>query len=326
MRSKSMFWTQWMKKYQMIIIWAVIFLMVPLIYLFVYITGGIKFVYSHTMYIPILLAGIFGGPKLGVLVACVSGILLGPLMPIDVQTGEQQIFMNWFYRLLVFLGIGFISGYGFQKLKISSHKVKLLLSHHPETHIPNTNYLSLLKLNFEPGHFVLTTVLVNNHHNITDVLGMDIYYELLRQVYRDLSDLTQSKVVIQADSDKLWIIYAISNLDDDVQTIVSLLNKHRYVQEIPMYVDFSVGFYVTEHEKLLTALSNFEPSDISARYAQVHNLNYTIYQNDAFQKKSDYELLSMFRLALHSDETYLVFQPKIDLSSNQISGFEALFR
>lgn len=46
-----------MRHYRKPLIWIFIFGMLPSIYIFVYITGGIKYVFSHTMYVPILLAG-----------------------------------------------------------------------------------------------------------------------------------------------------------------------------------------------------------------------------------------------------------------------------
>ena len=76
----------------------------------------------------------------------------------------------------------------------------------------------------------------------------------------------------------------------------------------------------------LTDLSIFEPSDLSARHAQVHNLPFVVYENDDYQKQSEYELLAVFKSALETHQTYLVYQPKIDLSNKKIVGLEALFR
>ncbi|QLY39898.1 hypothetical protein HF295_03085 [Hujiaoplasma nucleasis] len=65
-------------KYHKYIVLAILILSFPLIYLFVYYTGGIKYVFSHTMYISILLAGIFFGLKCGLIAGFIGGILLGP--------------------------------------------------------------------------------------------------------------------------------------------------------------------------------------------------------------------------------------------------------
>ncbi len=77
----------------------------------VYYTGGIKYVYAHTMYLPIVLAAIFFKVKGGVIVGLIGGIILGPFMPIDTLTGELQETANWIYRIGFFIFIGALVGY-----------------------------------------------------------------------------------------------------------------------------------------------------------------------------------------------------------------------
>ena len=64
----------------------------------VYATGGTTFVYLHAMYVPVTVAAvIFGG--WGALVAgVVGGVLLGPLMPLNVALGTAQPVSAWLYR------------------------------------------------------------------------------------------------------------------------------------------------------------------------------------------------------------------------------------
>lgn len=85
---------------------------VPLIYWFVWATGGIKYVFSHTMYIPIILAGVFIHPIFGALIGLFGGLMLGPLMPIDTITNEAQLPINWIFRLCIFVAIGILTGWG----------------------------------------------------------------------------------------------------------------------------------------------------------------------------------------------------------------------
>ena len=80
-------------------------------WLVVYATGGIKFVFSHLMYIPIILAAFRFHFKGGVAAGIVAGILLGPFMPILVSTGEMQELHNWLIRLAIFCAIGGLVGF-----------------------------------------------------------------------------------------------------------------------------------------------------------------------------------------------------------------------
>jgi len=118
-----------------------VLLALPIIYLIVYATGGIKFVYSHSMYIPIVFAGIYYGVILGVLTGFFAAILLGPLMPIDTLTNEMQDPQNWLYRMLIFILIGGIIGYAYDKLRKDTKHIEVLMSSNQETKVPNTNAL-----------------------------------------------------------------------------------------------------------------------------------------------------------------------------------------
>ena len=58
------------------------------VFVLVYATGGVKYVFSHSMYIPVLLGGLGFGVSGGILVGLLGGAVLGPMMPIDTVTGE----------------------------------------------------------------------------------------------------------------------------------------------------------------------------------------------------------------------------------------------
>ena len=119
-----------------IILTILMVLLIPLTYLLVYVTGGIKFVYSHTMYLPIVVLAIMYGPIGGIIAALFGGILLGPFMPISVDTGEAQDFANWFYRLVAFLVIGGVVGIFTKRIKTQTESIKQLALVNPETEIP----------------------------------------------------------------------------------------------------------------------------------------------------------------------------------------------
>jgi len=64
----------------------------------VYATGGTTYVYLHAMYVPVTIAAVTFGAW-GTLAAGVAGgILLGPLMPLNVAIGTAQPVTAWLYR------------------------------------------------------------------------------------------------------------------------------------------------------------------------------------------------------------------------------------
>ncbi len=92
------------------------------------------------MYLPILLAAYFFGPSGGILAGMIGGLVLGPLMPISVSTGEMQDLMNWLYRLVMFTGMGGISGFLFAVVNKKTDEVSWMATHSLETGLPNYNH------------------------------------------------------------------------------------------------------------------------------------------------------------------------------------------
>lgn len=303
-----------------------ILLMLPIVYFVVYQTGGIKYVYSHFMYIPIVLAGIFFGVSVGGLTALISGLLLGPLMPLDTITREMQQPLNWIFRLVIFLMVGVIIGYASTRLRDQIRVVGEVMSINQETKVPNTNRLKTVKQTLLNPVYTVFTVLIGNHNSIVDILGIEIYHQLIHDVYHDLTTKIDKIYVFHADSDKLWILIPSNKLEEELKRLLEVLLLPKVIKNVPLYVDFSVGGSIVYNISNSHDLRIFEESDLAARHAQMNNLLYSLGFKDKFQKRSEYELLASFSKALTNNETYLVFQPKIDVRSNKLCGLEALTR
>jgi EAL domain-containing protein (putative c-di-GMP-specific phosphodiesterase class I)/thiamine transporter ThiT len=318
-----------LKKNYRIIALVVVTALVPLVYLLVYATGGIKYVFSHTMYIPILLAGMFFGAPFGLLIGLAGGILLGPLMPFDttVISPEPQEFINWFYRMIIFMSMGGISGYVSNKLRRDAQRINELMSHNQETMIPNTNYLGSGILKLSPGKQSLITILINNHNSIMDVMGTEVYHKLIFGIYQDLLGYVGSDgFVVQADSNKLWVVKKHEEFKREADQLWSLLNRSRSIDNIPMYVDYALGLNIAYNSEDCAKLGSFRGSDSSARLAQNNNIPYFIFDESLSNRRMEYELLAVFMNALELNQTFLVYQPKIDLKTNLPVGLEALIR
>ncbi|HPD13267.1 MAG TPA: hypothetical protein PLP15_07995, partial [Bacilli bacterium] len=156
-------------------------ILIPSVYLFVYRTGGAKYVYAHLMYIPIVLAGLALGNPVGAFTGLVCGIFLGPLMPLDTHTGEPQMALNWIIRLIVFIFIGFLSGFFTTVIRNFFKQFSQYLSTNPETNIENTNYITNNPLPSKPNQtYLIVTILIYNHEKIVGLVGTDVYNQFLR--------------------------------------------------------------------------------------------------------------------------------------------------
>lgn len=71
-----------------------------------YAAGGAGKVAPHWFYLPIILAAAWFGPVGAAAAAVASGLLAGPLMPLDVAGGVAQDPSDWGSRAAFFVGIG----------------------------------------------------------------------------------------------------------------------------------------------------------------------------------------------------------------------------
>src|SRR5690554_623132 len=302
--------------------YLIVAIMLLVVYFIVYITGGIKYSYSHLMYICILFAGFSLGTLEGTITGLIAGILLGPLMPLDTANDISQIFINWFFRLLIFTAIGGLSGYLADVLKNNVNTIQRLYSHNHQTGIPNTYYLKKIKTRYKRGNKV--TILVNNYVQIIELLGIDVYNGVLEKIYQYLNRDLKRIYVVQADINKLWLVNEHGETYSDIYKVLFVLKQPFDVKGVPLYVEFSLGIDVKAVNKLDT--NSFRNSDIAARYAKKHNLEYAIFDRIGYKNKEGLALLGVFLTALAEDQTYLSYQPKFDIKSGRIVGAEALIR
>lgn len=300
-------------------------IMPPLIYMLVQFTGGIKYSYSHLMYIPIILAGISLGTKMGIIIGIYGGILLGPLMTIDGE--NPQDFANWFLRLIIFVIVGAICGYTANALKKSIKTISTLYSHNPDTLIPNVNYLNDLKrVESDANEFILMTIIINNSEQIGDLIGVDIYNQILKKIYMYLKrDLPQETIIIQRNNNKLWLAKPYSELYSDIYKVLDILKQPLNIDEVPFYIEFSIGVNIVSRDDAINP-HVYKKTDIAARQAQKHNLEYVIFHTINPNFFNGFELLGVFIEALSSNQTMLAYQPKIDVKTKKLIGLEALIR
>jgi len=116
-----------LKKRELLILSYVLSTIISII---VYSSGGTHKVYTNLMYIAISVASTTNGMKKAVIHAVYSGIIVGPVMPLNVEERITQGFLNWAVRLVVYITvsvvISFFADYYSKEYEINRQKEKEL--------------------------------------------------------------------------------------------------------------------------------------------------------------------------------------------------------
>jgi EAL domain-containing protein (putative c-di-GMP-specific phosphodiesterase class I) len=88
----------------------VVALLLAACWLLVYGAGGTRTAFPHVFYLPIVLAALPFGVAGGLTAGVAAAVLCGPLMPLDVATGESQQLVNWLIRGGFFTTVGGLAG------------------------------------------------------------------------------------------------------------------------------------------------------------------------------------------------------------------------
>lgn len=310
--------------------WFVLFtiFILPSMYILVYLTDGTKNVYAHLTYIIIVFAGATLGFFGGLITGLAAGIMLGPFMPLDVANQIPQTFLNWSFRMLMFTFLGGLIGYITDTLRKSARIVLDLMCHNSETGLPNVNLLNNPDaLSYDERNQMLITLLINNFDKIIDLMGLEVYYSLLRRIYEILRDgLPETALIVQCNNNKFWMATPLERPEEDIKKITAILKEGITIENVEYYIEFSLGYTFALNQKQSYRPGAFEKSDHAARYAQKNNLQYMLYRDDIKRGIFEAKLLADFTRALAGDELFLAYQPKVHLKTDKYDYLEALIR
>jgi len=302
----------------------------PLIYLIVYETGGIKYVFSHTMYIPIIFAGIFWGFKGGAFIGIIGGLMLGPIMPIDTITGEKQQLINWIYRTIYFFIVGGTVGTFSDFLKEYIKKIHYISTHNSETGLYNMVSLNLDKVvsDFLEKKTKINVLSIswNNIDEIINNFGIRICVSVIKELNERMIKIFNEKFIfIHSDISKFYALIECDQPKLCLNQIEHLISEPFIINNIPFYAEFTVG--LAEYDKNENELNPFQKANMATLYAKKSGVSSSIF-NDVNIKitKNNLILLGEFPAAIQNNQTILYYQPKIDLHTKKTIGMEALIR
>ena len=312
--------------------------LIAAVVLLVYKTGGIKYVFSHTMYIPIILAAYFFQIPGGLITGIIAGIALGPFMPISVSTGEMQEVTNWIYRAFFFAGVGVLSGWLFSIVNSRSQRIAWMVRHSPDTGLANLNNLmdslQQVKDKADPEtKYALIAIRINNHAEVTSIFNIEETQALSVKYTRLIQCLLpfEGMRIYHFFPYTFFFFFPMVEYDETMVTDFILKNFHKLespiqINRIPLFFKISIGVAIDKVKDIVPS-TLFRKANWASHLADKQNLKYMIYETETdTQTRKTQQLLGDISSAANEDDFKLYYQPVIKLATGEVVGMEALLR
>lgn len=216
-----------------------------------------------------------------------------------------------------------------------AERTSYLAFHDSVTGMPNRNYFqgTLKRLLADKAQRV--GVLMIDLHGfslINDIAGHQAGYQLLHDAEKRLiANTPQNCVIANIWGDKFLLaipgIANVSQLADVAETILIACGQPWAVDAQQFSLTVNIGICVSpdDGEEAITLMKN---ADMAVSRAKAQGKNqYTFYKhNFSYHALKSIELETRLHSALDNREFYLEYQPRISLSTADISSFEALIR
>ncbi|AEV28884.1 EAL domain-containing protein [Sphaerochaeta pleomorpha str. Grapes] len=301
----------------------------------VFVTGGLTYVFSHTMYIPILLAAFAFDVWGGFFAALGGGFLLGPLMPLDVANGSMQTSANWICRCCIFIAIGLLQGCISLYLKKHFALKRWSDTHNADTGMDNQIALIAALDSLSATHkgeelCCLGVFQVSNYDSILSTFGKEV---------ADKCIYATSKAILQQKSNKNLVGFQIFRetlsyfyvgefpSNEEIERKSLQFNAFPIViDSIPYYLDIHMGSATHTIEGLdpIELLNQAQIASIAAYQEKTFYMHF----QDGFEKisKRNLAIIGSVPLAIQENQCTLAFQPIVTTASDSIVGVEALLR
>jgi len=296
-------------------------------------SGGAQYATLQVMYLPIILAGLMCGLRWGVVTAIVGGLLVGPMMPLDVLTGQAQEPVNWLFRILVFCVVGGTVGGGADTLRRQLKELYWLTEHDAESGmLGRSGLLKALKQIVADGtmgrELSVVVVNMNNYLEIQNTFGLDFSEKLLKSISERWTRAVPPKMPIaMIQPDRLSVVFPDTAEAQSLRADIEKAMRAPYlIDEVPVYVDFAIGAarypsHAKDAEELL------QKAGIAMHTAVTRGQPFVLYDiaNDRTSREN-LILIGSLPAAIANKELTVWHQAKFSVADGRVEGTEALLR
>lgn len=304
----------------------------------VYVTGGTSYAFPYVLLIPVLVAAARYRLAGGIVAALAAGLLLGPLMPLDVARGADQTALNWITRVVFFVLLGGVSGWLFAVVGRQSAERERLVREDRPTGLPNRAALeerleaALRAATLEDGAApVLYIVRITDFFEALDAVGADAADELAGNTARLIEqaevDLGRAYRLGAAEIAFVAEREPPERIEAEAAQLKAVGEQPVRVHGVPIRVELCIGAERAGPDDAERPHELIRRTYLALRTAQERNQDYAIY-DAAFERPSaeTFRLITRMRQALREHQFELFYQPKIRLEDGAVVGVEALIR
>jgi EAL domain-containing protein (putative c-di-GMP-specific phosphodiesterase class I)/GGDEF domain-containing protein len=297
----------------------------------VYSTGGTKNVYTNLMYIPIAIISSTNGLKKGLIHAVYSGLLLGPLMPLNVELGQSQTVFNWIIRLVIYLLMAFIIGFFSDYSRKNREYILNLLTHDALTDLRNIESLKREE-NHDKKKKTIIALTVKNYEETLSIFGYDFINKSILTFSKKLNELLnqfENIEIIKYNGMEFILIVSHENNYINTDAIINSLEELNEltlkVNGIPIYIETLVGITnISENENVLEGVRQ---ALVALRYAIINNKKRCFYYaNLDTYYKNVVDIAANFKSTLALNKIRVAYQRIVKSESEDIFGVELLAR
>lgn|GEM_PF-2437919 len=318
---------------QAVLMVAAIALLIAMVTVLVYATGGTAFAWLHLMYIPVLLAAAFFRVPGGLLAAVIAGLLLGPFMPLFVPDEVAQKTGNWLFRTFFFLLTGLLAGILSQILNGRLDRIRKQAYFDGLTGLPN-----LLALETAVGEILadrdasvcLAMITFTNFAQIMDALTYRAADNLGLQIAERLGQVNRFQFPVHKIDSTSFAFIARSQAQEEFvaacKQILYQMQEPFVVQGVLVAVNMHCGVALLPRDAA-EVHEGLQKASVAAHEAESRNKLCILYnRGNEVDRRRALALLGSLSEALKNEELALYYQPKVNVQTGIIEGAEALLR
>lgn len=209
--------------------------------------------------------------------------------------------------------------------KLISHRAY----HDPITDLPNRNALveRLIKLQNEDRSFIILQINIRRIKEINDTLGHSVGDKVILEFSNRLKGYGADAELFHLGADEFVLITYEKDIGNIIAKLSENLDAIFTLDNLNLHLQYCIGTAKYPEHNSGDIVDLLKKTDIALQYAKKNNVTFQTYDRQFdFNTVERLHLINSLKTAIEENQLVLHYQPKISLSSMEVSHVEALVR